>query len=438
MRKLLLVSGIFLAAPFVHAQIEGAVEGARSLAKAASKQAVPAAERSAAAVGRAGSRAGIGAARSSSQVLQRAASSVSNGNSGSSAISHSIRNGGSHSEWRNPAARNTLSRSQVQRAATQLRSQGTGITNLTNRSLEQAPSYDEVFTLINKGGNLTEMSPVQFEQAQRDYQAALKKWDEIAHIRTEIFYLGSSEMEMPSPEQIRRNLQEINEALTLTQQAMISLGDNAVLKKRAAFLRNAKKFYTSLSSGEYPSFSEEVTVVERPDGRKYDDEEFMLLLNGDEPYNSSMFWWNLGSFFSKEAKGYLPRKMRVALLQDDEVVIGGLKKMIKRARLKDWTLDIFDDPEELLKRNASNYDLILTDILVKNGGGRYLSRQLRNRGYEGSILMISGFSGDRKFFNDGIDGMIQITNKNPEYFSNVLWSHLNRYYELVQKNGWAH
>ena len=159
-------------------------------------------------------------------------------------------------------------------------------------------------------------------------------------------------------------------------------------------------------------------VIKRADGHVYNAEEFGLRSRQDTHEIPRVTTAEQAAWVNS-TYGELPQRMRVAVLQDDKAIINGLHVMRQRVGLKDWTMDFYEDPEAFLgSPKALQYDMVLTDVLIKNGGGRYLARQLRSRGYEGSIITISGFEASahsgKSFFADGIDGMIERVDPVPE------------------------
>ncbi len=308
----------------------------------------------------------------------------------------------------------------------------------------QPSSYSDLGKGISTKGNLTEMSAEQFAQAEKVYLEAMTKVKNLSeHADAQIYYLGTSEAETLVPEQLRRTLGEVVDAQAAVFRAQIIWGvQNDTLQEAELYLKNMQNFYTSLSTGMYFEVETKTyRAYERPDGHEYVDCEFGLWSESVEEKIPQRDWKNPMTWFSGNSHGVLPEKQRVAVLQDSEEVINGLQQMKARAQLDEWQIDVYEDPEQFLNTvNYEQYDLILTDVLIKNGGGRYLARQLRNQGYEGTILTLSGFDevhGGKLFFDDGIDGMISLKSHQNEY-ADHFWASLNNYFILKQEHGWKH
>lgn len=336
---------------------------------------------------------------------------------------------------------NTLSRKMQKEAAQQMRPY---LFNST-WSLEpvQEAAYNNVEAGIATRGNLTEMSAEQFAQAADVYRQAMGKVLAISqHADAEIYYLGTSESQPIAPEQIRRTLAEIVEAQGAVSQAQVVWGAQyPALQEAELYLKNLHSFYMTLGTGMY--FSPEKSVGrtwEREDGHLYCDREFGLWAKGTAKTIPQRSWKHPSTWFANP-RGSLPEQQRVAVLQDSEEVLNGLQIMKEQAGLAGWQFDVYEDPEEFLNRVPwQQYDLILTDVLIKNGGGRYLARQLRSQGYNGTILTLSGFDelhDGKQFFDDGIDGMITV-GVHPMDYPGHFWASLNNYFELKKEEGWEH
>lgn len=305
----------------------------------------------------------------------------------------------------------------------------------------QPASYSDVNSGIYTLGNLTRMSEEQYALGKEAYEQAVAYMKEYSKsINAEIYYLGTSEMEPLLPEQIRQRLNEILQGQNLVKDARAIWGDNYILVRIAKYWEKMQEVYNTLGTGILSVEEGNSRIIRRVDGHLYVAEEFGLVSEGIKAELPRPDWRDPISWLGLNLSGALPDRLRVAVLQDDKQVINALKDVKKRAGLKGWTLDIYDDPEVFLNEVApEQYDMILTDVLIRNGGGRYLARQLRNRGYEGSILTLSGFEeahGGEDFFNDGIDGMIGL-GWTPDLTERI-WARLNTYFILKNKYNWKH
>lgn len=335
--------------------------------------------------------------------------------------------------------RNTLSRTMQRKMALEARAYLDELDWV--RMPQQPASYSVVQRGVDTLGNLTRMSEEQYAAGKKAFEQAVTYMQEVSKsINAEIYYLGTSEGEAFLPEQIRQRLSEISKGQSLVKDARAIWGDNYTLVRIAIYWERMQEVYNALGTGILPAGKEKLKTVKRSDGHAYIAEEFGLLSTITDVPLPEPDWRDPSAWLGLNISGTIPTHLRVAILQDDPKVINGLKMMRKRAGLKGWTLDFYDDPEAFLNQvSYEKYDMILTDVLIRNGGGRYLARQLRNRGYEGSILTLSGFEvthGGEEFFNDGIDGMISIGWTSD--LSDLIWRRLNNYFLLKEKYGWKH
>ena len=308
---------------------------------------------------------------------------------------------------------------------------------------EEAPDFKDEYFGVMTLGNLTKLSPAQYESALQAYQAAMHALEDLSsYVNTTIYYMGTPETSGEvNPLQIIQMTKEIAQVRALVEQARVSWGDDPTLQRAVTYLNNLTQFYRILGTGVHEKIGVQPEMIARTDGHVYNEREFGLTSENLETKIPSWRFMDPTTWFTNEARGVLPHNLRVAVLQDDQDVIRGINRMQKKAGLGDWQIDFYDDPEEFLNQASyAHYDMILTDILIKNGGGRYLARQLRNRGYDGSILALSGFEPEyysgKCFFNDGIDGMISISWTND--IAGSVWNRLMNYFLLKEKYGWKH
>ena len=307
---------------------------------------------------------------------------------------------------------------------------------------ERPPAFDDVYGGVQSAGNLTEMSKQQMAVAQKAHQTAMQQVREVAKtVNTNIYYLGTSETEHLSPEYIRQMVGDIEVAQDAVAGAQVIWGQEPSLEKASLYLQQVRQFYSMLGTGIYEHINPIANpVIKRADGHVYNAEEFGLRSRQDTHEIPRVTTAEQAAWVNS-TYGELPQRMRVAVLQDDKAIINGLHVMRQRVGLKDWTMDFYEDPEAFLgSPKALQYDMVLTDVLIKNGGGRYLARQLRSRGYEGSIITISGFEASahsgKSFFADGIDGMIALGWVTD--YADKIWYSLTKYFKLKAEHGWLH
>lgn len=339
---------------------------------------------------------------------------------------------------------NTLSRKQLRQAALQMRENRVKEKWAVMPKPQAAETHE--FALGGNGAILTKLTPTQAEQAEKRWIEAVESIQELsAQMGPQIYYLGTAEAEYLPPGQIRLMLDKISQTLASVEKAQVIWGKTSALSEMEIYLLKAQKFYSMMGSGMYEPLDEiTVPVMTRKDDHVYNASEFHLWAESFReklPIGSHKLSWQYvkALFTASTSRSVLPQKLHVALLQDDASVIHALKEMKQRGRLDGWEIDYLKpDPEIFLNSDYKTYDLILTDIVMTNGGGRYLARNLRANGYEGALVAVSKYSYYPKyFFDDGFDGGISISDGNLD-LANWIWSRLKNYYFLKQKYGWSH
>lgn len=339
---------------------------------------------------------------------------------------------------------NTLSRPQMRKAALQMRENR--VKDDWGIVPQPLSAETQEFILGGNGAVLTKLTPAQMEQAEKSWVEAVESIQELsAQMGPQIYYMGTSEAEYLHPGQINQMLDKISQSLAAVESAKVIWGNTPALEEMEIYLLKSKKFYSMLGSGMYEPLDEVTApVMPRKDNHVYNDSEFHLWTEGFReklPKDSHKLSWQYVKtlFTSSTNRSVLPKKLHVALLQDDHKVINGLQAMKQRGHLEGWEIDYLKpDPEAFLNSDYKTYDLILTDIVMTNGGGRYLARNLRANGYEGTLLAVSKYSFYEKyFFDDGFDGGITISDGRAD-MADWIWGRLKNYYFLKNKYGWTH
>lgn len=141
----------------------------------------------------------------------------------------------------------------------------------------------------------------------------------------------------------------------------------------------------------------------------------------------------------------LPAGLRVAVLNDRESVLDNMMASHKKGVfIRGGELSCFERAENLILavRAGRKYDVILTDIVVPEGGGYYLTNVLRLDGYQGAIIALSAFERDdamgMEMFEKGFDGMLNlpIGFENSPFWAADVMRGLNKYFYLRQLNHW--
>lgn len=296
-------------------------------------------------------------------------------------------------------------------------------------------------------GRLAKLDVDSRKIAETDFAAAFESVQHVARYTDEyVSSMVASRKKGLKPNQIELALKDIEKASALVKKAWVSLGEAPALKEMTAYLNYAKRFYTSLDTGVYEPLEEmEVFSFFRKDGHKYVNAEFGLWTDAITKPSSILSYIKSLIMGSEKVEASLPQKLRVAvMLENEEYMKPVIKKLQEMEKFKEWDI-VVTFPyagDFVLYSDFNSYDLILTGIVTKDGGGRYLARRLRSKDYEGSILGMSfRFDATEDFFNDGMDGFLQLKDmplNDVEGAANWMGSRIENYYAYKQKYGWIH
>ena len=263
-------------------------------------------------------------------------------------------------------------------------------------------------------------SKKQMRSAYGTYIYALKATEAFAkNFDTRVYYQCTEEFTPFSQFEIESFYRELLEVRARLNKASLDLepGDEGFWNA-LSYLKSAEEYLTAMGTGIIPSLSlvgQSYTPEERTD-RTLNYVEFFLgtpFPPIEDPSQPNLF------AHQKEwaATLPLPKQLKVAVVMDSMTNIFWLRWMNSHvAELKDWQMDFYKDPEDLLKAPGRlNYDLVLTDMLISNGGGAYLSSQLRRQKFEGTILTATNYQpineSMRKWYRAGLDGMISLSQR---------------------------
>lgn len=142
----------------------------------------------------------------------------------------------------------------------------------------------------------------------------------------------------------------------------------------------------------------------------------------------------------------LPKKLKVAILNDQERLLQNFSQIKQLPGGEDWEIDTFLSPTDFLNHpNFYSYDLILMDLNLRPGGGVYLALRLREKGYKNAILAVTAYEEQSAFggnlYNMGFDGAFAsgVTWKMYDPWArDILFEKIKNYYFLKKKYGWEH
>ncbi len=135
---------------------------------------------------------------------------------------------------------------------------------------------------------------------------------------------------------------------------------------------------------------------------------------------------------------------RVAVLNDDEVVLGNYDEWISSGKLGNhtqwtfyWTIDDF--MKDL--KNGEKFDLIISDLNFSDGAAHYWVAVLRTQGeIHTPIIASSSFPEQAidgmRLMHEGFDGYLSVTHLSCEYGAGNLLRALNNYFKYRDANKW--
>jgi two-component system, response regulator YesN len=105
--------------------------------------------------------------------------------------------------------------------------------------------------------------------------------------------------------------------------------------------------------------------------------------------------------------------LRIVIVDDESVICDGLSKMLDAQKEPSWKLvGVYNDAEEALETcDWDSVDLLLADISMPGVDGLQMVEALRDRGWENSVIIISGYAqfeyARRAMLNKAVDYVIK-------------------------------
>ncbi len=145
-----------------------------------------------------------------------------------------------------------------------------------------------------------------------------------------------------------------------------------------------------------------------------------------------------------EALTALPENVHMAVLNDTEDILDMYKLWEQQGRFpKGWKVSTYDDTMNLLNavKSGQKFDLIISDINVPGGGGRYFVHSLREMGIQTPVIGCSGYTRDKidseELFLIGFDGYMYSDDMFEESSGFYKWkSYISNYYYYQRVGGW--
>jgi two-component system, cell cycle sensor histidine kinase and response regulator CckA len=97
----------------------------------------------------------------------------------------------------------------------------------------------------------------------------------------------------------------------------------------------------------------------------------------------------------------LPRRCRVLLVEDEDMVRKVLMRMLAARGYDVKTAASVSEAEAVFDAPDNHFDLLITDVMIPQGSGHVLARNLVERSPALRVLFVSGYSGGAHV--EGID-----------------------------------
>lgn len=121
---------------------------------------------------------------------------------------------------------------------------------------------------------------------------------------------------------------------------------------------------------------------------------------------------NIEEFYA-QIPNYTPRGLKIAFVNDRKLLLKRISHAHKRGTfLQGNEVDVYEESRAFLQAVSSgeNYDVVIVDLVMPNGGGYYINYELRQKKFNGVLLALSAYEETeelgRELFQKGFDGMI--------------------------------
>lgn len=164
------------------------------------------------------------------------------------------------------------------------------------------------------------------------------------------------------------------------------------------------------------------------------------------PYVQEEFWmeydWRKGA--RDESLTQLPENVHMVVLNDTQDILYMYKQWEREGRFpKGWKVSTYEDTKHLLEalESGSKFDLIISDINVPGGGGRYFVSRLREKGIETPVIGCSMYTRDKidsqELHEIGFDGYMYGDDMFEESAGFWTWSgYIKNYYYYKRIGNW--
>ncbi len=164
------------------------------------------------------------------------------------------------------------------------------------------------------------------------------------------------------------------------------------------------------------------------------------------PYVQDEFWmefdWHKGK--QDETLKQLPENVHMVVLNDTKDILNMYKQWEREGRFpQGWKISVYEDTKELLEavEAGTKFDLVISDINVPGGGGRYFVNRLREMGVNTPVIGCSMYTRDKidsqELHQIGFDGYMYGDDMFEESAGFYKWNgYIKNYYYYKRIGNW--
>ena len=268
--------------------------------------------------------------------------------------------------------------------------------------------------------NAYQLTPVQRQQLTNEYYDLMERFAEVRQIwNARLTYLRLEPSFNKMTPEDRRHLMRMTLPLLndIKEKARYLFKDDKPLKEAYTYLVKQIETLEPALMGVFPS----TVKLRRYDGNtSWKPSEFFLHNADGSAYREVRDEEYAHNFEVKHRNalalaGELPAGLDIAVLNDHPQMLTQFESWASQGYLGAGVkVKVYPTAEAMLAEMkwGREFDVILTDIMVLGGGGRYLAYKLREAGYQKPIIGLSEYteqnSRGEELFNLGFDGYIEV------------------------------
>ncbi len=285
----------------------------------------------------------------------------------------------------------------------------------------------------------------QYLEAVHRYEMFTTQFTELrSWLNTRLYYAQKSRQETLDPRDMAEMIKGIGELEFLIRSLSLSAleSHNPALVPMKDWLSLAWENISPSLRGYYSK----ADVYDRVD-RQYNPKEFLLLDGVYDHQGNFSLSVPKEAVLVQEVSSLLPKNWRVAVLNDAAPVVNQYQKWVDEKLLGEGReIKTFQTIDDLLRdiSYGVSFDLIITDMHVGDGSGRYLTSTLRSAGELSIPILASSSSPEAvmlrlspQLYAEGFDGFFSAKwLAQPTTATTSFLLALKRYLLLRQNNGW--